>query len=1650
MIQKLFRSTTLRALVIIYVMIAASFVFVGQANSASAASTRSTLVIGIQNDMVNMNPWDPGTNSVWKAYQTEWGLEALFGQDPDFAIFPYLADPAQGGASCPSGSLPSNPGYCVDASGLNVTVFIRQGASGVPKFWDGTTTTPLDVVFTFQSLAWSTAENGIYQALWWDVPRVHLWKYYVDSTNTSMSHIGVEPGASGTNSVIFHLARPYALFFYDTMLTGIIPENVWANHLQGGHPLNLTTATPLTDTWDRSIDFGYGIAGQYAAAMGTGPFMVTNWVHNSNASVVVNPAYWGLNIANAAHTWRGVSYPFFPKALKDIEFKVYGSLDVVSLALQKGEIDTLLWSLTPGFLNQVRSNPAIGVATSTDSGYFYMAFNMRKAPWNDLCLRQAISMAIDKSYIVNTLLGGFGLAGTVPIGQTNSLYVNTSASPPTFDLAGAATKLDGCGYHVNPATGFRTTPSGAPIAASILSPPKDYDPVRASAAIMISNNLKSIGLDLDAAPTSFDTIVTKAFTQPVSFDIYILGWSLGDFPETYLCNFFCANQDPNINPAGSNSPGYVNPRVDQLLAQAAVTVDTTTRVSIIKHVEGILANDIPWNVLYYRKNINAFRTDTWEGWIPVSGGGSGNLGIYNFWSLMALQPAGTPTSSGSTGSLQIGLTVPDQVFARQTVPMDVFVAQNQAPAAGASVAVNISYGSVFNETTYTTDGSGHVHLSWTVPVIQGNVIVAVQATQGTAQGTNTKIMEVSIGPPMPIGHLTLSTTTPVISPGATATVTASVTDGAGAPIAGVPVRIDRTLMLGSISPTSGTTTSAGTVTFTYTAPAASSWPVPNGHVVDYIVANTTVPNTIVGTVQAYQLTMYIQNDAPPNWFVVNTTAPTLGFTVDPVTSSITIPVQVHRFDGSLVGAGFQVDAIASETNGTLNNVTVTPSATTDASGLASFTVTETADAIAAQNNTNVFIRFQVHNAANTTSDEIQLLVWGGATTSRIGYSARVSFTARAMPYEPTFAENNATVTVWDQLGAPVSGVPVFFQIDYGPLGVPAQFPYVYDYATPEYSPTTGRGAGLDMNAAGGGSLGGVFQNSTGPQGLASTTYQGAAYGVENWFNDFEIENDFNNFATGTAIDSCDPSTWPATGFDGRYFFNATSVTDTAGQYTAAFYGLPIRLDSEIQVRAFITNAGSTDAAQAISNLWASGGCNFGFQYDHATRIDSGVVSQRAPMFGLGWVKTYVPKTTITPGGPVPTNTPSSTPAYFWSSRQPAVTLVAKFYALDGADPGPVQVILAAGVGSATRSVLGTGGSLYCFGQCALTTNSHGYLNRTYTSQVFSLSQSLEFTWVDADPVYAGGAREQLFSGCTAPCADASAGNEFGDFWLTPTFTALLNKVSITADFPYMYFPTSTAFMTIQTSNALLSLGQSTTATVKVWSILTGQPIAGASVWSGNTTVFTDATGTATFNVTATQLGVVETLAVASTDYGGSARAWYSYIASLPVVTFSTPTVTAGTAGTNSTITVTVTNTLPVSGTITVWLYVNGQPVMSKQVTLASGGTATVSFSYAFANAGTYNVAVGTSSPTNVSSPASVTVGGGQGPSGFDPVIAYALAGGLLVLGLVLGVVLGLLMGRRRRPPTVVAETAEERREDRKLAAEDRKAAEEELGPDEQL
>jgi hypothetical protein len=566
-----------------------------------------------------------------------------------------------------------------------------------------------------------------------------------------------------------------------------------------------------------------------------------------------------------------------------------------------------------------------------------------------------------------------------------------------------------------------------------------------------------------------------------------------------------------------------------------------------------------------------------------------------------------------------------------------------------------------------------------------------------------------------------------------------------------------------------------------------------------------------------------------------------------------------------------------------------------------------------------------------------------------------------------------------------------FKVDYGDFGLPAQFAMAVDYACnvncPDYTQANG---GLDLNSFGQGSLGGSFQTSVG---------QGWNYGVENVINDNEVVQAGANFATGTLdgqsgvfYDACDPTAAnapvshanpaPNPRWDGTYLINVTSVTDATGVYTLPFSINQEKKDSRIQVEAFVGASGGATAVTVNACAFSSTVDNFAYH------ISTGLVTQRAPIFAVAQVKTSLSIVT---------------------SQQRVVQLRAQFKDASGVVSKPV-VLLTQGAGSAARNVLGGGGG-------PQTGTTAGWLNysRTVcftngacsaTSALLSLSQGLTFNYLPADTRYAYSGIDQLFAK-----SFASPSNPRGVYWLAPTFEALLAKLPMSTTIAYLYLPTSTAFLKVSVSNDLVSPGGTTTATVTVYSSLTGTTLSGASVWIGNQQIVTNATGDATFTIAATALGAQEALVVATAPYGGVARGWYALVATNPVLTYSSIAVTAAQAGSASTITVSAQNTLPVSGNATVWLVVDNQAVAGQVVAFAASETKTVTFTYVFAQAGSHTVAVGAASTQ--ASIAAVP------PA--DNTLLYALAGGLLVVGLILGVVVGRMGRKRKGPPTSMPE-----------------------------
>ena len=72
-------------------------------------------------------------------------------------------------------------------------------------------------------------------------------------------------------------------------------------------------------------------------------------------------------------------------------------------------------------------------------------------------------------------------------------------------------------------------------------------------------------------------------------------------------------------PTGTSETGYSNPTYDELFAQQAVELDQEKRRDIVWEMQKIVFDDVVYIIPFYAANVQAFRTDRFQGWITDAG-----------------------------------------------------------------------------------------------------------------------------------------------------------------------------------------------------------------------------------------------------------------------------------------------------------------------------------------------------------------------------------------------------------------------------------------------------------------------------------------------------------------------------------------------------------------------------------------------------------------------------------------------------------------------------------------------------------------------------------------------------------------------------------------------------------------------------------------------------------------------------------------------------------------------------------------------------------------------------------------------------------------------------------------------------------------------
>jgi len=287
--------------------------------------------------------------------------------------------------------------------------------------------------------------------------------------------------------------------------------------------------------------------GFFTRPIGSGPFRVVSYQPDSELVLEATPGYWGP-----------------APGVKTLRFKDIPEIAARVTALITGEID-LTYLLPPDQLAALQSHADIRVVGTPSFRHYFVWMNMKREPFTDKRVRQAMTYALDVDTTVKTLMKDIGRRMTAPIPST--VFGYAPQRPYAYDPAKAKQLLAAAGH-----------PSGFEC-AMIWNP--DSGPQDRELAQALFSYWNAVGVrvrdDQSERPQWLDRLLK-------------LDWDM-DFQTNAVTTGDADYTLRRLYTTQANRLGYSNPEIDQVLNAAAQTVDQTKRKVLYAEACEILWDD---------------------------------------------------------------------------------------------------------------------------------------------------------------------------------------------------------------------------------------------------------------------------------------------------------------------------------------------------------------------------------------------------------------------------------------------------------------------------------------------------------------------------------------------------------------------------------------------------------------------------------------------------------------------------------------------------------------------------------------------------------------------------------------------------------------------------------------------------------------------------------------------------------------------------------------------------------------------------------------------------------------------------------------------------------------------------------------------------
>lgn len=464
----------------------------------------------------------------------------------------------------------------MDENGVKVPYIIED-----PVYSDDGLTMTIKVK---EGLHWTDGEPITAQDIVWTFDTVYEGKFHW----TYVVLEGITWEAADDRTVVFTLTKPFPKFISQIgFWVRIVPSHIWSQ------------AEDVTTFLDESF-------------VGFGPFKMVDY-----------------KIGEYFQFERVEDFPFTPEEdrayIDTLIFKPYPDPNTMVLALRSGDIDVAARPLTHDAATELEGAEGLTLTTAVDLGYEHLHMNMRLPLLNDVAVRKAIAMVIDRDKIVNFAYGGNAvpMPGVIsPLYETFDYGINL----PAFDIEGAKAVLEEAGYTDTDGDGIANAPTGENLSFEMIYA-TNY-PEHEKIATIIAEDAKGAGIELIPKGLDKPVQLEQLYLEPQgrnNYQISINTWGIIDDVEASMSDLYAPGSTLNWM-------NWSNETAIEAMAEMRSATDPAVTEKWMRVFQTEAVNDIPDVPIVVKGNIFAYNSD-FGGFITYPDDLKGLVTPQNMWSV---------------------------------------------------------------------------------------------------------------------------------------------------------------------------------------------------------------------------------------------------------------------------------------------------------------------------------------------------------------------------------------------------------------------------------------------------------------------------------------------------------------------------------------------------------------------------------------------------------------------------------------------------------------------------------------------------------------------------------------------------------------------------------------------------------------------------------------------------------------------------------------------------------------------------------------------------------------------------------------------------------------------------------------------------------